>query len=54
MVVRFILGMRQRGHRAYTRVDDEALREKAQQLPEQGIPPELISLLPNDNAFEKL
>ena len=30
------------------------MREKARLLPEQGIPPELVSLLPNDDAFEKM
>ena len=46
--------MKQRGHRAYMIIDEDKVKAKAQQLPEQGIPPELISLLPNDNAFEKL
>jgi hypothetical protein len=53
-VVRCILGMKARGHRAYVRVDEANVREKAKQLPAHGIPPELISLLPNDNTFEKL
>jgi hypothetical protein len=53
-VVRCILGMRARGHRAYVRPDEGKVREKTQQLPTNGIPPELISVLPNDNSFEKL
>ena len=53
-VVRCILGMKARGHRAYVHVDEAKVREKAKQLPSNGIPPELISLLPNDNSFEKL
>ena len=53
-VVRCILAMKRRGHRAYVNVREDALRKKALQLPEQGVPPELISLLPNDNSFEKL
>ena len=28
--------------------------EKAKQLPENGIPPEIMSLLPNDSAYEKM
>jgi hypothetical protein len=36
------------------RVDEAEVREKAKHLPSNGIPPELISLLPNDNSFEKL
>ena len=51
-VVRCILAMKQRGQRAYKNVDERAMREKARLLPEQGIPPELVSLLPNDDAFE--
>jgi hypothetical protein len=53
-VVRCILGMKARRHRAYVHVDETKVREKAKQLPANGIPLELISLLPNDNSFEKL
>ena len=53
-VVNCILGMKRRGHRAYMHVSEESVREKAKHLPEQGIPPELISLLQNDSSFEKL
>jgi beta-glucosidase-like glycosyl hydrolase len=51
-VVRCMLGMKARGHRAYVHVDEAKVREN--QLPANGIPPESISLLPNDNSFEKL
>jgi hypothetical protein len=53
-VINLILGMKRRGHRAFMHVDEEAVKKKAQQLPVQGVPPELISLLPNDNAYDKL
>ena len=53
-VVNFILGMKRRGHRAFMKVSEERVREKAKQLPQQGIPPELVSLLPNDNAYDKM
>ena len=53
-VIRCILGMKARGHRAYIHVDEAKVVEKAKQLPEDGIPPELISLLPNENAYEKM
>jgi hypothetical protein len=46
--------MKARGHRAYVHVDEAKVREKAKLVPSNGIPPELISLLPNDNSFEKL
>ena len=53
-VIRCILGMKQRGHRAYVHLDMKKVDEKARQLPENGVPPELITLLPNDNAYDKL
>jgi hypothetical protein len=53
-VARCILGMKPRGHRACVHLEEGELREKAAQLPANGIPPELIYLLPNDNSFEKL
>jgi hypothetical protein len=53
-VVRCILGMKARGHGAYVHLEEGKVREKAKQLPANGIPPELISLLPNDKYFEKL
>ena len=53
-VIRCILAMKDRGHRAYVHVDAKKVEEKAKQLPEYGVPPELISLLPNDNAYDKM
>ena len=53
-VINCILAMKRRGHRAYVHVDEDQMRARAQELPEQGVPPEVISLLPNDNSFEKL
>jgi hypothetical protein len=53
-VVNLILGMKRRGHRAFMHVTEEAIQKKSLQLPVQGVPPELISLLPNDNAYDKL
>jgi hypothetical protein len=53
-VVRCILRMKARGHRAYVHLEEGEVRGKAKQLPANGIPPELISLLPNDDSFEKL
>ena len=35
-------------------IDEEAMQRKALELPVQGVPPELITLLPNDGAYDKL
>ena len=48
VVVILIEGMVARKHRAYTTVNIEAVREKANRLPEKGVPPETIKLLPFD------
>ena len=53
-VVRCILGMKRRGHRAFMHIDEYAMKRKALELPVQGVPPELITLLPNDGAYDKL
>ena len=53
-VIRCILAMKDRGHRAYVHVDAKKVEEKTKQLPDYGVPPELISLLPNDNAYDKM
>ena len=42
--------MKKVGHRAY----DEAVRKKAASLPENGVPPELVHILPNDDSHDKL
>ena len=49
-----ILAMRRRGHRSHVHINEAKVLEKAKLLPEQGIPPELISLLPSDNSFERM
>ena len=53
-IIEVIMAMKRIGHRAYVNVDEAAVRRNAAHLPEYGIPPELISLLPNDNGFDKL
>ena len=35
-------------------VDMDRARQKAQQLPEHGVPPELIRVLPHDDHLDKL
>ena len=53
-VIRCILEFKRLGHRAYLQVDEEAMREKAKALPLNGIPPEVVHLLPNDSSMDKL
>ena len=46
--------MKRRGHSAYVNVDLEDVKERAKALPENDIPPEIVRLLPLDNAHDNL
>jgi hypothetical protein len=46
VVLQLIRGAKNRGHRAYANVDMERAHAKAQLLPENGVPPELIRIIP--------
>jgi hypothetical protein len=54
VVVQTILNAKARGRRAYVRVDEQKMKEKAESLPVNGIPMELTHLLPNDESISKL
>ena len=54
VVVNSILRAKARGHRAYISVDADKVHAKARSLPEDGVPPELTHLLPNDGALDKI
>lgn len=54
VVVQLIEGAVARGHRAYASVAIEHVREKALKLPDQGVPPEIIHLLPHDTDLDKV
>ena len=54
VVVQSILDAKRRKHRAYILVDEVKLRRKAENLPEDGVPPELLRLLAHDNDLDKL
>eukprot|EP00959_Pyramimonas_sp_CCMP1952_P103746 2169424-Pyramimonas_sp.AAC.1 len=41
-------------HRAHRHVDAAAVDARAEQLPENGAPPELVRLLPYDNHLDKI
>eukprot|EP00959_Pyramimonas_sp_CCMP1952_P194773 4072893-Pyramimonas_sp.AAC.1 len=42
------------GHRAYMHVGAAAVDALAEQLPDNGVPPELVRLLPCDNHLYKI
>ena len=54
MVVQHILDAKARGHRAYVLVDEAGVLRKAEALSEDGVPPELIHMLPHDSNIDKL
>ena len=54
VVVALILGAKARGHRAYQHLDDKSVRAKAQKLPVDGVPPELLHGLPDDKSLDNI
>ena len=54
VVVQLIEGAVARGHRAYASVPQERVREKAMRLPDKGVPPEIVHLLPYDLDLDKV
>ena len=54
VVITLIEELKRRGHSAYANVDLEDVKNRAQALPENDIPPEIVRLLPLDNAHDKL
>jgi hypothetical protein len=54
VVIELIEGAARRGHRAHRHVDLKKMRERAEQLPAHGVPPEIAKLLPYDNDIDKL
>ena len=54
VVIHLIEELKGRGHSAYVNVDLEDVKERAKALPENDIPPEIVRLLPLDNAHDKL
>ena len=51
---RHIKMMKGRGHGAYAHVDIAAMEKKADLLPRDGVPPEIVRLLPHDTELDKL
>ena len=54
VVIALIEELKRRGHSAYANVDLEDVKKRAQALPENDIPPEIVRLLPLDNAHDKV
>eukprot|EP00959_Pyramimonas_sp_CCMP1952_P197146 4122876-Pyramimonas_sp.AAC.1 len=54
VVVKLIEGAKMRGHRAYQHVCMEEVRKKAAELPDGEVPPEIMRLVPLDNALDKI
>ena len=54
VVVHLILSMKKRGHRGYRNVSIEDAQSRAQALPENGVPPEIIKLLPLDKLLDNI
>ena len=53
VVVNRILEAKARQHRAYIHVDEQDVRRRAKQLPEKGVPPELLHVVPLDDHLDK-
>ena len=54
VVVRLIEGAKMRGHRAYKDICMEKVIEKAKELPENGVPWQIMRLMPLDDALGKI
>ena len=54
VVVKLIKRAKSRGHRAHRSVGMERVRAKARDLPENGVPPELVHIIPHDDSLDKL
>ena len=54
VVVRLIEDAKNRGHRAYQHLDMEQVREKARELPSNGVPEHIARLIPYDDLLDKI
>eukprot|EP00438_Fugacium_kawagutii_P012955 Skav231714 [mRNA] locus=scaffold1306:362022:371836:+ [translate_table: standard] len=54
VVVRLITDAKARGHPAYTKLCIQAMRTRAERLPEDGVPSEIVALLPHDDHLENV
>lgn len=54
VVIELLRDAKERGHPAYRNLSLEAATQRAEELPEDGVPPEIIALLEPDDNLEKL
>ena len=54
VVIRLIEGAKRRGHIGYAHVDLEAVRRKAEQLPENGVPGEVLRMVAHDSDLDRV
>ena len=54
VVVTLIANAVERGHLAYRHLDLHRVRQKAQELPEHGVPAHILKLLPYDDMLDKI
>ena len=54
VVIQLIESMKCRGHIAYKHIDMNAVRQKAEALPDSDVPPETIRLLPADDLKDNI
>ena len=52
--MRLIRAAKDRGHRAYKTIDMDSVEKKAARLPEDGVPPEIVALLPHDSTLDQV
>ena len=53
-MVGLVLEQKRLGHRAFTCASDAHVVEKAKGLPKNGVPPEIVRLLPHDDDLDKI
>ena len=54
VVVQLIASMKKRGHRGYRHVCMDDVERRAQALPHEGVPPEIVKLLPLDQLLDNI
>lgn len=54
VVVLLILKAKERKQKGYVQLDSDLVRMRAASLPEDGVPPEIVRLLPVDDTLDKI
>ena len=53
-VVQMIIDAKRRGHRAFARLSEQEVEDRAAGLPEDGVPPEIVRVIGADDSLDKL